>query len=200
MVETGAITLGVVADTHIPDRSPGLHPVLLERFAAAQVSAILHAGDVSVPAVLSKLAEIAPVYAVRGNRDIFALRHLPTQLELTFGEVTIGLVHGHGSLRNYLWDRLRYHLVGLREGVYRTRALQSLTGNRVVIFGHTHLPVNQWVNGHLLFNPGSTCCPHLRSAQPSAGLLYISSDGEVVGEIFNFIPPPNLPQIPKTGI
>jgi len=186
MLEADGITLGVLADTHIPDRSPGLHPVLLERFSKARVSAILHAGDVSVPAVLSKLAEIAPVYAVRGNRDIFALRHLPAQQELTFGDISIGLVHGHGSLWDYIRDRLRYYLVGLREGAYRQRALQRFAASRVVIFGHTHIPVNQWVNGQLLFNPGSACCPHRRSARPSAGLIYLRPGGVIASEIFVF--------------
>jgi putative phosphoesterase len=64
-------TLGVLADTHIPDRVPTLNPRVIQVFRQAQVSAILHAGDVSVPQVLAELEKIAQVYAVRGNRDIF---------------------------------------------------------------------------------------------------------------------------------
>jgi putative phosphoesterase len=78
------ITLGVIADTHIPDRARSLDPQLLSIFDAAQVKAILHAGDVCVPRILDELGEIAPVHAVRGNRDLWALRQLPLSLEIRF--------------------------------------------------------------------------------------------------------------------
>ncbi|MFZ3078594.1 MAG: metallophosphoesterase family protein, partial [Bellilinea sp.] len=61
--------LGVVADTHIPDRVRSLHPDLLPGLSAAKVEAILHAGDICSPAVLAVLSQVAPVVAVRGNRD-----------------------------------------------------------------------------------------------------------------------------------
>ncbi len=58
---TGKI-VGVISDTH------GL--LRPEALAALQGSDyIIHAGDVDDPAILKKLAEIAPVTAVRGNVD-----------------------------------------------------------------------------------------------------------------------------------
>ena len=63
------ITLGVVADTHVPDRARQINPDLLRVLRQAQVQAILHAGDVCSQVVLDQLGQIAPVYAVRGNRD-----------------------------------------------------------------------------------------------------------------------------------
>ncbi len=63
------LKVGVVADTHIPDRAAALHPGLLPALRAAGVGAILHAGDVSTHAVLEQLGEIAPVRVARGNRD-----------------------------------------------------------------------------------------------------------------------------------
>jgi hypothetical protein len=186
MESSGAITLGVVADTHIPDRSPGLHPILLRRFQEVKVYAILHAGDICTPAVLHQLESIAPVYAVRGNRDIFYLRHLPARKILNFGGVTVGLVHGHGSLRDYLLDRVRYYLVGIRVNAYRQRALHSFEACQVIVFGHIHYQINEWVNEQrLLFNPGSACCPDRHAAAPSAGLLHIDPAGKIVGEIFS---------------
>jgi putative phosphoesterase len=183
--EQASVTLGVLADTHIPDRSSGLPQGLLERFRQAGVAAILHAGDVCVPEVLEALGEIAPVHAVRGNRDIFYLRSLPIRLELEFLGVSIGLVHGHGSLRNYIQDRLRYYLGGVQVKVYRRRALQAFPVTQVVVFGHIHRPINEWVEGQLLFNPGSACCPEKPLSAPSAGLLHINAGGQVSGEIFS---------------
>ena len=61
--------LGVVADTHIPDRVRSLHPDLLPGLKAANAEVILHAGDICSPVVLAELSQVAPVVAVRGNRD-----------------------------------------------------------------------------------------------------------------------------------
>jgi putative phosphoesterase len=89
-------TLGVIADTHIPDRAKQLNPRVFEIFTQAGVKTILHAGDVSTPRVLEELAQIAPVYAVRGNRDIFYLRNLPLQVRFSMDGVSIAMAHGHG--------------------------------------------------------------------------------------------------------
>lgn len=179
-------TLGVIADTHIPDRARALDSRLLARFATAEVEAILHAGDVCVPRVLAELAEIAPVHAVRGNRDLWALRHLPISLELDFGGVRVALTHGHGGLRNYMIDKARFFVQGLREQHFITRVAAAFPAAQVVIFGHTHLPFNQRVMDRLVFNPGSACCPHVLTQTPSAGLLHIIAGGQVSGEIFTW--------------
>src|SRR5687768_1713811 len=104
------LTIGVISDTHIPDRARGLNPRVIPLFQQAQVDAILHAGDISTPRVLEQLSRVAPVYAVRGNRDWVALRRLPKSLRLTFDGVVIGLAHGHGHWWNYLIDRVDYIL------------------------------------------------------------------------------------------
>ena len=52
--------IGVLSDTH-----DLLRPEALEALAGCEC--ILHAGDISGPAVLDRLARIAPVRAVRGN-------------------------------------------------------------------------------------------------------------------------------------
>ncbi len=68
-MEPSVTKLGVVADTHVPDKAKTLNPQVLAILRQAEVSAILHAGDISSPGVLTALGEIAPVYAVLGNRD-----------------------------------------------------------------------------------------------------------------------------------
>lgn len=177
------LTLGVIADTHIPDRVRRLHPEVIPLFQAAGVTAILHAGDVSSPGVLAQLGQAAPVYAVRGNRDWLWLRDLPLISRLNFAGVTIGLAHGHGGWRSYVADRVRVMLRGYRHELLLPRLLATFPDERVIVFGHGHLPLNRWLNERLLFNPGSPHFPEKRNLAPSVGLLHISAESEVRGEI-----------------
>lgn len=177
------IKLGVISDTHIPDRARRLNERVIPIFQKAGVSVILHAGDVSTPRVLRELENVAPVYATRGNRDWLLLRYLPPTIQLNFNGVTIGLTHGHGGLRNYLVSRVKYMLGGYRIELFKPRLLETFPKARVIIFGHTHRILNQWSNGQLLFNPGSCQVPDLNITPPSVGLLTIYQSGVVEGEI-----------------
>lgn len=180
------LTLGVIADTHIPDRRRSLHPKVIPTFQTANVEYILHAGDISVPRVIAQLEEIAPVYAVRGNRDWFRLNHLPMNLILPFEGVKIGLTHGHGGWRSYLQDKVNYLRGGpLPFRIIKERAVSLLPPDvNVVIFGHNHAVYNQVEDGQLIFNPGSACCAIPRHSPPSVGLLHIKAD-QVTGKIIN---------------
>jgi len=177
------ITLGVIADTHIPDRARRLHPEVIPLFRDAAVNAILHAGDVSSPGVLEQLGQVAPVQAVRGNRDWVLLRRLPLTRRLTFCGVAIGLTHGHGGWRTYLADRPYFMLRGYQHERLLPRLLATFPQARVIVFGHGHEPLNRWIDGQLLFNPGSPHFPGKINLAPSVGLLHISAEGEVRGEI-----------------
>jgi uncharacterized protein len=177
------ITIGVISDTHIPDRVRTLDPQVLTIFKEAHVSVILHAGDVSIPGVLQQLAEIAPVTAVRGNRDWVALRHLPHAVQVSLGGVQIGLTHGHGRPWNYIRDRVDYMIGGYRLEMFQPRLLETFPQARVIVFGHTHRPLNEWVDGTLLFNPGSPHFSDRKDVPLSVGLLHISVGGEVEGEL-----------------
>jgi putative phosphoesterase len=178
------LTLGVLADTHIPDRSRRLHPEILPIFSNAGVHAILHAGDICLPKVLTQLDEVAPVHAVRGNRDWFGLTELPTTCVLHFEDVTIGMTHGHASLSQYLRDKFRYLLQG--PGLFKViteRAIHTVPPDiNVVVFGHNHHPENYMEHGKLIFNPGSASRPIPKVLPPSIGLLYIDGNN-VKGEI-----------------
>lgn len=176
------IILGVLADTHIPDRAVGLNPEIAEVFLEAGVQAILHAGDVSTPRVLEELSRIAPVTAVKGNRDLYRLSYLPRKCSLSYEGVGVGLTHGHGSLRDYLIDKAHYLIFGIQEERFIHRVMAYFPDAQVIVFGHTHLRLNARIKGKLLFNPGSACCMQADSTRPSLGLLRLH-DGKADGEI-----------------
>ncbi|MBN2148426.1 MAG: metallophosphoesterase family protein [Anaerolineales bacterium] len=175
--------LGVISDTHVPDRARCVSPRALEIFRQAGVEAILHAGDISTQAALDALGAIAPVYAVCGNRDMFTLGDLPAQRRLDFEGVRIGLTHGHGTLGNYITEKFRIILLGLDAMLYARRALAAFPDVDVVVFGHIHMPVNRRVGQQLVFNPGAACCFGLSRQAPSVGLLTIRAGGVVEGRL-----------------
>ncbi len=187
------VTIGVVADTHIPDRVNSLHPRLLETLRAANVQHILHAGDISLRPVLVELAQVAPVTAVRGNRDmlIHGLRMIE---QLEFNGVQIALTHGHGGLWPYLRDKVWFLLRGYQLERYQEPLIKAAGAAEVIVYGHTHFPENLWYAGKLFFNPGSASFgvdsrrhPGLQN-QPSIGLLHLTQ-----GE------PPRAEHLPLRG-
>lgn len=175
--------VGVISDTHVPDRRRDLHPGVIPLFRQAGVEAILHAGDVSVGQVLIELGQVAPVYAVRGNRDWVAMRQLPNTLRLNFAGVTLGMAHGHGHWWNYVANRAEYLLRGFRLEMFLPRLLEAFPDVQVIVFGHIHRPLNLLVDGRLIFNPGSPHFPDGQEITPSVGLLTIEAVGKVKGEI-----------------
>jgi len=169
------VTLGLIADTHVPDRRRTLHPQVLPTFRRAKVTAILHAGDLSIPRVLAELETVAPVVAVRGNRDWFGFGALPTHRIILVGRTRIGLAHGHGSWRLYLLDKVNFLLHGPRPfDFYTTRAVSQFDDVDVIVFGHNHEPMVKRMDGKLVVNPGSACCQMLPQRAPSVGLLHIN--------------------------
>ena len=52
-----------------------------------------------------------------------------------------------------------------------------------VMFGHTHKPVLEMVDGILAINPGSLSYPRQRGKRPSYVVLEADEDGNITGEI-----------------
>lgn len=155
--------VGVLSDTHIPSRAPGIPSRVAEAFEG--VDLILHAGDVSVRAALDDLAALAPVHAVAGNIDDASLQAaLPVQLRLDIGGVTVGMVHDSGPSK------------GRRE-----RMRRRFPGARVVVYGHSHMPVVEDRDGLMLLNPGSACDPR-QAKVPTVAILEIAG-GDVSAEL-----------------
>lgn len=118
--------VGLISDTHAL-----LRPQALDFLRGS--AHILHAGDIVDPATLDRLAELAPLTAVRGNNDRgpWALA-LPETVTLTLGGVTIHMLHDLADL-----------------------ALDPHAGVRVVVSGHSHKPACVERDGVLYVNPGA---------------------------------------------
>jgi len=177
------LTAGVISDTHIPDRVDRIHPQILPIFRDAHVDKILHAGDISIPSVLEELEQVAPVLAVRGNRDLVFDSSLPKLRLIELAGVKVALMHGHGGWINYFRDKLVYFRDGYQLERYIPKLINAAPGAGVIIFGHTHFPENFWRDGKLLFNPGSASSSISRKLGPSVGILRFYAGGNVEGEI-----------------
>ncbi|SEG99795.1 hypothetical protein SAMN05444920_11471 [Nonomuraea solani] len=127
---------------------------------------ILHAGDVCVPSVIDELAVYAPVHVVKGNNDGPDLV-APETLELTVDEVRIGMIHDSGPAKGRA-----------------SRMRRRFPHADLVVFGHSHIPLDETEGGLRIFNPGS---PTDRRRQPhgTLGVLTIERGALARAEIVN---------------
>jgi len=146
--------IAVISDTHgLIDRR------VLELCAGADH--IIHAGDVGAAAVLEALASLAPLTAVRGNRDRDALP-----------EEAAGEVAG-----------LRFVVAHKRRDLKAGHPDPEAEGVGLLVYGHTHQPELRY-RGHvpgrlpvLWLNPGSASAPLSHDPRPSVALVVVR-DGE----------------------
>lgn len=119
--------VGLISDTH-----GLLRPEAVAYLRGCDV--ILHAGDIGEAEVITGLEAIAPVHAIRGNvdRKPWALAYPETHL-VEIEDVSIYLVHSK--------DWLDIDPVA--------------AGIDVVLFGHSHKPLVEEVDGATFVNPGS---------------------------------------------
>lgn len=175
--------VGVISDTHIPDRVDALHPELKSLLRRHKVELILHGGDISTLAVLEELRSVAPVLAVTGNRD-FALRsEVPNEQRLTIFGTEIVLTHGHVNPQIYWTDKLEYIAAGYYFERYQKRLAALYPTAKVIVFGHTHHPENRWVGEQLYFNPGSVSHGDYLDRRSYYGLLKFYKSGKIEPEI-----------------
>jgi putative phosphoesterase len=154
--------LGLVSDTHVPQRCDALPPGLVE--ALRGVDLVLHAGDVGELWVLDQLAAIAPVVAVHGNDDTAdAQRELPFQQVVVAGGARVLLCHSHHPDREQEMAARRDD--ALPPKLARVAGLAAGAGASVLVFGHWHVPLVQQVGGVLIVNPGAIGTPNATTRQ-----------------------------------
>jgi uncharacterized protein len=152
----------VLSDTHAPRRWKACPPTVAAHLRDADL--ILHAGDVCTASVLDELAQYAPVTAVIGNNDgpDIAAWGATETAELTVGGVRVAMIHDSGQATGRV-ARMR--------GRFPTADL--------VVFGHSHIPLDVAGDGLRIFNPGS---PTDRRRQPHGTLGVLRLDAGSVCE------------------
>ena len=179
MPELDTIHLGILSDTHIPDRADNLPEELPTTLSQQHLTAILHAGDVCSQSVLDQLNTIAPVLAVQGNRDWLYGYKLPRILEPIFNGVKLTLTHGHISIPQYFFDLVHY----ARHGFTFNRSFVNLGKNhpdaKVIIFGHTHRQVYTIFEGVTFLNPGASYPCYYNDFHPQYAIMHISPAGGI---------------------
>ncbi|MFG3436519.1 metallophosphoesterase family protein [Nonomuraea sp. NPDC047897] len=148
-----------LSDTHAPRHWRSCPPRVAEHLRGAD--AILHAGDVCVASVLAELAAYAPVHAVKGNNDGPDVT-APETLELTLDGLRLGMIHDSGPARG-------------RPARLRRRFPEA----DLVVFGHSHIPLDEAGEGLRIFNPGS---PTDRRRQPHGTLGLLTIEAGVLRE------------------
>ena len=151
----------ILSDTHAPRRWKSCPPAVASQLRGADL--ILHAGDVCTAAVLDELAQYAPVTAVVGNNDgadVGAWGAAETA-SLTPEGLPVAMIHDSGTATGRL-PRLR----------------ARFPEAQLVVFGHSHIPLDAADGALRIFNPGS---PTDRRRQPhgTLGVLWVA-DGALV--------------------
>ena len=145
-----------ISDTHAPRRWKSCPPAVAAHLRGADV--ILHAGDVCTASVLDELSQYAPVHTVLGNNDgpDVAAWGAPETLRLDLDGLRVGMIHDSGAAHGR-----------------RRRMRRRFPDAGLVVFGHSHIPLDESGDGLRIFNPGS---PTDRRRQPhgTIGLLTVA--------------------------
>jgi uncharacterized protein len=144
--------IGVISDTH-----NYLDPRIPKLFAG--VDHILHGGDIGLPAILLALEQIAPVTAVAGNTDDPGFHYRLTEVvELASRKFLVQHIVNPLSLAEPIKARIAYERPA------------------VVVFGHTHKPFSQIIDGTRFFNPGYASKARF-GLERSVAILHCSKKG-----------------------
>ena len=155
--QDGPVKVIVMSDTHAPRRWRTCPPAVAAQLDGADL--ILHAGDVCIAGVLDELAGYAPVRAVRGNNDgpDVAAWGAPDTLEVDLDGLCVAMIHDSGPAPGR-----------------PARMRRQFPGAQLVVFGHSHIPLDHAESGQRIFNPGS---PTDRRRQPQGTLGVVDVRG-----------------------
>jgi hypothetical protein len=114
---------------------------------------VIHLGDHSRDAEIVRALTDKPVYSVHGNCDFSS--EAPEEIELIVEGVRLCAVHGHKQ--------------GVKTSLLRLGLFALEKEANIVLFGHTHVPTEQFYAGATLYNPGSLGEP--RGVKPTFGVI-----------------------------
>lgn len=147
----------IVSDTH--RNEDNLEAVLeIEK----PIDMLIHLGDIGESEDYIEAIAECNCEMVAGNNDFFS--ELPMEKELYLGNYKILITHGHLFYVSSGNERI------LNEG--------NLRGCNMIMFGHTHVPFIEEVDGITLINPGSLTYPRQPGRQPSYIIMDIDDYGQ----------------------
>lgn len=152
----------IVSDTH--GRHSAFDKALKE---AGKIDALIHLGDTEGGEDYIEAVCGCPAYVLAGNNDFFSdnLR----EMEVVFGTKKAFMTHGH------------YYYVSL--GPERIIEEGKMRNADIVMFGHTHKPFLEMIDGMIVLNPGSLSYPRQEGRKGSYIMMEIEPDCDVKCEI-----------------
>ena len=168
------LLIGVLSDTHVPSRTGKVSDEVFQEFLKRNVDYVFHLGDFTSIDIYNQLIDTfgqEKVIAILGNMDFDSQlkKKLPEKLEFNLFGHKILMIHGMGG-PNMIIKRLM-------------KKIENISDYDLIIFGHTHRPVNEQHDGILFFNPGTTTpIDNKFTVISSFGFLMINKD-EIKPEI-----------------
>ena len=136
--------------------------------AMGDIDLLIHAGDFYQDALYLSTKFKVPVHAVVGNCDRCVPGPHEEVLELCGRRIY--LTHGH--------------LYSVKSGLLRLEYRVREVGAEMVIYGHTHVPQNEVVDGIRYLNPGSVALPRLQG-QASYALVKLETGAPISADLFS---------------
>ena len=157
--------IGVLSDTHLHQATEKLKELYEQYLSDKDI--LIHVGDFVSEEIVDFLSK-KPFYGVHGNMDTLDLkRRLPEKRIVDIGPYNVGLIHGSGP-RGGLEDRIT----------------SEFTDVDVIVYGHSHRPVNHIKDRVLYFNPG-TALGYTPSGVNTIGIL--SFGNRITGDIIDVL-------------
>ena len=146
----------VMSDTH--GYKGRIQSALLKYGEDADI--IVHLGDYVSDAEYLKTITNKKVYSLKGNCDITSAAR--QEILIRTGGKKILALHGHKQ--------------NVKSGIHELGAYAAEKGADLALFGHTHIPLEEYYGDVLLYNPGSLGEP--KGRKPTVGIVTID-DGKI---------------------
>ena len=139
------LLIGVISDTHIPSEASTIPDAVINDFKEKNIDYLFHVGDFTSFETYESLFNIFgkdKIVAVLGNMDFDPelKKILSATMEVEALNHKIFMTHGGGSPHSI---------------IKKIKNDFDLSAYDVVIFGHTHNPYKEEIDGKLFLNPGS---------------------------------------------
>lgn len=151
----------VISDTHGDDRD------IKRLLEVVRPDRVYHLGDSENECRFLTNVATCPVEMVCGNCDWYS--KLPQEVVLEVGKHVLLITHGHRFSCKSSYD-------GLMKEAKRV-------GADYILYGHTHVPEIERLNGYTIINPGSLTYPRSYDRRGTYAVLNVDKNGEIEAAI-----------------